>query len=401
LRKFSKQKCLVTTRLTTERAQRLDRLPKYLFSEMEKAVLEKKSRGIDLISFGIGDPDLPTPDFILSTLREEISNPKNHNYSLSQGELEFREAVAEWYKKRFRVDLDPHKEVLALIGSKEGLANLARAYINPGDKVLVPDPAYPVYANGATLLCDGVPVVMPLLGKNGFKPDLEKVSKEGAKLLFLNYPNNPTAATVDRRFLEELVDFAQKNRLVVCYDNAYSEIAFDNFAPPSLMQIEGSKEVGIEIHSCSKTFNMTGDRIGFAVGSEQVIGNLSQIKTQIDSGPSLYVQKAAITGLRSYTSNGPPECVRKNVATYQQRRDVLVKELRSLGLQCETPKATFYVWASCGTDSMGVSKRMLEKGVVVTPGIGFGKYGEGFLRFALTIPIDRIEEACERISNIM
>lgn len=387
--------------LGIEEAQRLRSLPPYLFSEMEKAALEKKKRGIDLISFGIGDPDLPTPDFVLDALREEVSNPRNHNYSLSQGELEFREAVAEWYKKRFRVDLDPKKEVLALIGSKEGLANLARAYVNPGNKVLVPDPAYPVYMNGATLLCDGIPIVMPLLEKNGFKPELKKISSEEAKIIFLNYPNNPTSATVERHFLEELVEFARRNRLIVCYDNAYSEIAFDNFTPPSLMEIEDVKDVGIEIHSCSKTFNMTGDRIGFAVGSEQVIADLAKIKSQIDSGPPLYVQKAAIRALGSYTFSGPPECVRESVATFQERRDVLVRRLRSLGLRCEAPKATFYVWVNCGMDSMGFSKKVLEKGVMVTPGIGFGTYGEGFIRFALTIPVERITEACERMQSAM
>jgi LL-diaminopimelate aminotransferase len=267
--------------------------------------------------------------------------------------------------------------------------------------VLVPDPAYPVYMNGATLLCDGIPVVMPLLEENSFKPKLDNFSSEEAKMIFLDYPNNPTSAIVERPFLEELVDFARRRRLVICYDNAYSEIAFDNLAPPSLMEIEGSKDVGIEIHSCSKTFNMTGDRIGFAVGGEQVIADLARIKSQIDSGPPLYVQKAAARALGSYTSNGPPECVRKNVATYKQRRDVLVARLRSLGLRCDLPKATFYVWANCGMDSMQFSMKALERGVIVTPGVGFGTYGEGFVRFALTIPVERIGEACERMAGIM
>ena len=387
--------------LLVEQAQRLNRLPPYLFSEMEKAALEKKAQGIDLISFGIGDPDLPTPSFILDTLREEASNPKNHNYSLSQGELEFRQAVAEWYKNRFKVDIDPQKQVLALIGSKEGLANLARAYVNPGDRVLVPDPAYPVYANGATILCDGVTAVMPLLEENDFKPQLDRLKSEKAKIIFLNYPNNPTSAAVEKPFLEELVEFARRNRIVICYDNAYSEIAFDGFNAPSLMQIEDAEDVGIEIHSCSKTFNMTGDRIGFAVGSEQVIANLAKVKTQIDSGPSLYIQRTAIRALRSYTSEGPPEYLKQNVAIYQQRRNVLVKELKSLGLRCETPKATFYVWANCGKDSMEFARKLLDKGVMVTPGIGFGRYGEGFVRFALTIPVERIRIACERMASVM
>lgn len=389
------------TRMAYVKAQRLQRLPPYLFSEMEKVALEKKRQGVDLISFGIGDPDLPTPDFILETLKEEASNPKNHNYSFSQGEPEFRKSVTEWYKKRFKVDLDPNKEVVALIGSKEGIANLARAFINPGDRVLVPDPAYPVYANGAALLCDGEPVVMPLLEENNFKPELGKKTAQGAKIIFLNYPNNPTAAAVEKSFLEELVEFTQRNHMILCYDNAYSEISFDGYSPPSLMQIEGSREIGIEIHSCSKTFNMTGDRIGFAVGNENVISGLTQVKTQIDSGPSVYVQRAAIRALTSYTENGPPECVKKNVATFQERRNVLVEGLRSLGLKCQLPKATFYVWANCGSDSMAFARRLLEMGVMVTPGIGFGKYGEGYIRCAFTISVERIREACERMASIV
>ena len=307
-----------------KRARRLDSLPPYLFSEMERLVAEKKRQGIDVISFGIGDPDLPPPGFVVETLREEVSNPKNHNYSFSQGEPDFREAVAEWYNKRYYVEIDPKKEAIALIGSKEGIANLARAYVDPGNEVLVPDPAYPVYTNGATLLCDGTPVAMPLLEENEFKPRLDQITCKTPKIIYLNYPNNPTSATVEKPFLEELVNFAREKEAIICYDNAYSEIAFDDFQPPSLMEVDGSKDVGIEIHSCSKTFSMTGDRIGFAVGNQQVISDLAKVKAQIDSGPSLYVQKAAVKALRSYTESGPPDYVRKNVATYQERRDVLV-----------------------------------------------------------------------------
>jgi len=389
------------TRPRIERARRLDSLPPYLFSEMEKLVIEKRKHGIDVISLGIGDPDLPPPDFVLDALREEISNPKNHNYSLSQGEPDFREAVAEWYNTRYDVEIDPSKEAIGLIGSKEGIANLARAYVNPGDEVLVPDPAYPVYMNGATLLCDGKPVVVPLLEENEFKPKLDQIISERPKIIFLNYPNNPTSATVEKPFLEELVNFAREKRVIICYDNAYSEIAFDNFQPPSLMEIDGSREVGIEIHSCSKTFSLPGDRIGFAVGNEQVIADLARVKSQVDSGPSLYVQKAAARALRSYTDSGPPDYVKKNVATYQERRDTLVKELGSLGLRCMKPRASFYVWAHCGMDSMEFAKKLLDKGVVVTPGIGFGKYGEGYARFALTIPTHKIAEACERMASVL
>lgn len=389
------------TSFRIERARRLDSLPPYLFSEIEKRVIDKRKHGVDIISFGIGDPDLPPPDFVLDSLREEVSNPKNHSYSSSQGQLEFREAVAEWYKTRYDVDVDPSREVIGLIGSKEGLVNLARAYVNPGDEVLVPDPAYPVYTNGATLLCDGKPVVMPLVEENGFKPQLDRISSERPRIMFLNYPNNPTSATVERSFLEELVDFAREKGVIICYDNAYSEIAFDNFLPPSLMEIDGSKDVGIEIHSCSKTFSMPGDRIGFAVGNEQVIADLARVKSQVDSGPSPYVQRAAARALRSYTDSGPPECVKKNVAVYQERRNLLVKELKSLGLNCQKPRASFYVWAHCGMDSMEFAGKLLDKGVVVTPGIGFGRHGEGYARFALTIPTHKIAEACERMASIL
>lgn len=389
------------TGLGIDRARRLNSLPPYLFSEIEKLVIEKRKRGVDVISFGIGDPDLPPPSFVLDILSEEASNPKNHNYSLSQGELEFREAVAEWYKTRYDADVDPRKEVIGLIGSKEGIANLARAYINPGDEVLVPDPAYPVYANGATLLCDGKPVVMPLLEENEFKPRLDQVSGEEPKIMFLNYPNNPTAATVEKAFLEEIVNFARRKRVIVCYDNAYSEISFDNFRQPSLMEVDGSKDVGVEIHSCSKTFSMPGDRIAFAVGNEQVIADLTKVKSQIDSGPSLYVQKAAARALRSYIDSAPPDYVKKNVAIYQERRDLLVGKLRSLGVRCEKPRASLYVWAHCGKDSMEFTKKLLDEGVVVTPGTGFGRYGEGYVRFALTISTDRIAEACERMAGIL
>ncbi|HDN62366.1 MAG TPA: aminotransferase class I/II-fold pyridoxal phosphate-dependent enzyme, partial [Candidatus Bathyarchaeota archaeon] len=285
--------------MKVEFSKRLKSLPPYLFAQLEQIIEKKRREGADLISLSIGDPDLPPPPFILEALREEAGNPKNHNYSSSRGEYEFREAVAEWYKKRFGVDLDPEREVAALIGSKEGISNIARAFVDPGDRVLVPDPAYPVYANGATLLSDGVPVTLPLLEELGFKPDLDGVDAKDVKLMYLNYPNNPTGASVTGSELKEFVDFAVDNDVILCYDNAYSEITFGGYKAPSILQVDGAMEVAVEFHSCSKTFNMTGDRIGFAVGNEKLIDGLVKVKSQVDSGPPKYVQKAAIRGLKS------------------------------------------------------------------------------------------------------
>jgi len=385
--------------MNIEFAHRIKKLPPYVFAEMEKLITEKKNQGIDLISLSIGDPDLPPPPFVLDVLREEVANPKNHNYSFSQGEQSFRQAVANWYKKRFHIDVNPETEVIALIGSKEGIANIARAFINPGDHVLVPDPAYPVYANGSTLLSDGVPVAMPLLEENGFKPSLEAVKGENSKMMFLNYPNNPTGATVDEAFLKQIVEFAEENNLVVCYDNAYSEITFDGYKAPSILEVEGAMEVAIEFHSCSKTFNMTGDRIAFAVGNKQLISGLTKVKSQIDSGPPVYIQKVATKALETYESDTQPEFLEKNNQTYRERRDTLVKCLASMGFKCNKPKGTFYVWLNCKCNSMEFAKKLLDVGVVVTPGIGFGKYGENYVRFSLTQPKEKIEEACERMSK--
>lgn len=380
-------------------ADRVKRLPPYVFAEMEKLILEKKKQGIDLIPLSIGDPDLPPPPFVLEALSREAADPENHKYSFSQGEPAFRQAVANWYKKRFRVDLNPETEVIALIGTKEGLANIARAFVNPGDRVLVPDPAYPVYANGSTLLSEGVPISMPLLEKNGFRPDFEAITEKKVRMMFLNYPNNPTGAMVDRPFLKRVVEFAGENDVIVCYDNAYSEITFDGYKAPSILEVEGGKDVAIEFHSCSKTFNMTGDRIGFAVGNKRLVEGLTKVKKQVDSGPPVYIQKAAIKALESYTSDKPPEHLEKNLQTYKERRDTLVRGLNSMGFKCKRPKATFYVWLNCGCDSMEFAAKLLETGVIVTPGIGFGEQGKTYVRFSLTRPKEEIEEACERMAK--
>ncbi len=384
--------------MNVEFADRVKRLPPYLFAEIERAIKEKKAQGVDLISLSIGDPDLPPPPFVIAALKEEVANLKNHNYSFSQGEPDFRQAVAEWCKKRFRADL-ASDEVIALMGSKEGLANIARAFVNAGDRVLVPDPSYPVYNNGGTILNDGTPVPMPLLQENGFKPDFEAVPAEKVKMMFLNYPNNPTSATVDKRFLKEAVEFARDNNIILCYDNAYSEVTFDGYKAPSILEVDGAMDVAIEFHSLSKTFNMTGDRIAFAVGNKQLISGLTKVKSQIDSGPPVYTQKVAVKALAAYTSREAPEFLKKNNQILQERRDLLVETLCGIGYKCEKPEATFYVWVNCKGDSMGFATKLLCAGVAVTPGIGFGKYGEGYARITFTQPKERIKEACARIAS--
>ncbi len=384
--------------MTFDYAERIKRLPPYLFAEMEKIQNEKKAQGVDLISLSIGDPDLPPPQFVVDALKEEAANQKNHNYSFSQGEPELREAVTGWYKKRFNVDIK-HDEVVALLGSKEGLANIGRAFINPGDRVLCPDPAYPVYANGSTILCDGTPVALPLKAENGFRPDFEAIDAKGVKLMYLNYPNNPTAATVDKKTLKEAVEFAKDNNIILCYDNAYSEITYDGYRAPSILEIDGALDVAIEFNSLSKTFNMTGDRIGFAVGNKQLVAGLTKVKSQIDSGPPVYTQRVAVKALDSYTGPDAPEFLKKNNLILQERRDLLVNTLGKLGFACEKPKATFYLWFNCKGDSMAFAKKLLDVGVAATPGIGFGKCGEGFVRMTFTQPKERIEEACRRIAE--
>jgi LL-diaminopimelate aminotransferase len=384
--------------MTFEYADRINRLPPYLFAEIEKIIKEKEDQGIDLISLSIGDPDLPPPPFVIEALKQEVADLKNHNYSFSQGEPDFRQAVSDWYKKRFNVDL-VHDQVVAVLGSKEGIANIARAFINPGDQVLVPDPAYPVYANGSTILCDGVAVPMPLLEENNFQPDFEAIDPSKAKMMFINYPNNPTAATVGKKFLKQAVDFAKEHNIILCYDNAYSEISFDGYQAPSILEIDGAMDVAVEFNSLSKTFNMTGDRIGFAVGNKQLVAGLAKVKSQIDSGPPVYTQKVAVKALASYNSREAPAFLKENNQILQERRNLLVDTLCKIGYQCDKPKATFYVWVNCRGDSMKFATRLLDVGVAVTPGVGFGKYGEGYARITFTQPQERIAEACQRIAD--
>ncbi len=382
------------------KAQRLEKLPPYLFAEIDRKKREVAAKGVDIISLGIGDPDLPTPPHIIEALKRAAEVPFHHRYPDYEGLLSFRQAVADWYRERFNVALDPEREVMALIGSKEGIAHIALAFVDPGDVVLVPDPGYPVYHVG-TLFSGGETYYLPLRKENHFLPDLQAIPREvvrRAKALWLNYPNNPTAAVASREFFSHVVRFAQENHVLVCHDNAYSEIYYDGKKPISFLEVEGAREVGIEFHSLSKTYNMTGWRIGFAVGNATLIEGLGQVKTNVDSGVFQAVQEAGVAALRG--DQGVVEELRQ---IYQKRRDLLVQGLRAAGLACEPPPATFYIWAEVpqGYTSAGLTTHILEQtGVVVTPGSGFGAAGEGYVRLSLTVPTQKLQEAVERIGTL-
>jgi LL-diaminopimelate aminotransferase len=386
--------------LRVQLADRLTRLPPYLFAEIDRQKKEARARGADLIDLGIGDPDLPTPAHVIEALARAAREPKNHRYPDYEGLLSFREAAAAWYRTRFGVALDPVTEVLALIGSKEGTAHMPLAFVNPGEVVLVPDPGYPVYAAG-TWFAGGEPHFLPLRAEREFLPDLDAVPADvlrRARMVYLNYPNNPTAAVATREFFARVVDFARRHNLIVCHDAMYSELRFDGYEPPSFLQVPGATEVGVEFHSCSKTYSMTGWRIGFVVGNRDVLAGLGRVKTNVDSGVFQAVQEAGIAAL-----TGPQDYVTQLRATYQERRDVVVRGLRKLGLPVTAPRATFFVWAPVpdGSDSRKWASRLLqEAGVVVTPGVGFGPSGEGYYRIALTVDAARIAEALERLGRL-
>jgi len=380
-------------------AQRIETIPPYLFAEIDKKKEEAIKRGIDIINLGIGDPDQPTPNNIIKKLIESVKDPKTHNYPPYQGTAEFRQAVASWYKNRFGVNLDPEQEVMALIGSKEGIAHIFLAFIDPGDFSLIPDPGYPVYKT-ATLFANGFPYIMPLLEENDFLPDLEEIDEEiaqRAKLMFINYPNNPTAAVANKDFFEKVVKFAKKYDILVCHDFAYSEMTFDDYRANSFLEVDGAKEVGIEFHSLSKTYNMTGWRLGFAVGNQEAISALSIIKTNIDSGVFKAIQQAGIEAL-----TGPQDNIEKMNNIYSGRRNVVINGLNKLGWNLKPTKATFYIWIPTlnNMSSVEFSNLLLEKtGIIVTPGIGYGEYGEGYVRIALTVDEKRLEEAIGRMEK--
>ncbi len=380
-------------------AQRIQNLPPYLFAEIERKIEEARAAGVDVISLGIGDPDRPTPEHIVRALQREAAEPRNHRYPSYRGLDAFRAAVSSWYERRFGVRLDPDREVLSLIGSKEGIAHAPLAFVDPGDATLVPDPGYPVYAI-ATLFAGGMAHPMPLLEANGYLPDLSEIPSDiarRARMMFINYPNNPTGAVAPLSFFEEVVRFAREYDLVVCHDAAYSEVAFGGYRPHSFLEVEGAKDVGIEFHSLSKTYNMTGWRIGWAAGSAPVIEALGRIKTNIDSGVFEAIQRAAIEAL-----TGPEEPVDAMRALYEERMKAAVDGLSSLGWEIEAPKATFYLWAPtpAGTSSTEFAAALLEKaGVVVTPGVGYGERGEGYFRISVCLEVERIREAFDRMKK--
>ena len=376
-------------------AKRLDNLPPYLFAQIDAIKAQKRAEGVDLIDLGVGDPDLPTPAHIVDALCEAARDPATHHYPDYLGMIEYRKAVAAWYKNRFGVTLDPAREVLALIGSKEGIAHIPEAFVNPGDYVLASDPGYPVYKT-STLFAEGKCHLMPLLEENNFLPDYDAIPKDvvaGAKLMFIGYPNNPTGAVAPMKFFDETVEFAKNNDIIVVHDNAYSEISYDGYKAPSFLEASGAMDVGIETHSLSKTYNMTGWRIGMAVGNADLIGAFGRVKTNIDSGAFDAIQRAAITALTA-----PQDFVAHACETYQEPHDSLAAGLQSRGFTLHVPKATFYVWMKVN-NSVEFTQRMVnEAGIVVTPGTGFGPNGEGYVRFALTRPVERINEAIARMT---
>ncbi|MFA7468306.1 MAG: LL-diaminopimelate aminotransferase [Desulfotomaculaceae bacterium] len=385
--------------LKFEEARRIKNLPPYLFARIEKLITEKRAAGVDIISLGIGDPDMPTPDYIIEELKKEAENPANHQYPSSVGMLSYRQAVADWYQERFGVQLDPVREVVSVIGSKEGIAHISWCYLNPGDTVLVPDPGYPVYAGGS-ILAGAEPYYMSLRKENGFLPDLDEIPVEiarRAKMMFINYPNNPAGAVAGDDFYNRVIDFARVYNILIIHDAAYSEMTYDGYTPPSFLQYPGAREVGIEFHSVSKSYNMTGWRIGWAAGHPEVVESLGRLKSNIDSGQFQAIQHAAIKGL-----TGPKEAVREMKKIYQERRDIMMEALNSMGWNLEKPKATFYVWAPVpdGYTSESFAEMVLEKaGVVITPGTGYGENGAGYFRIALTVRKDRMLEALERMKK--
>ena len=382
-------------------ARRMQRIPPYLFADLDRKRAALKARGVDVISLAVGDPDLPTPDHIVDALAKAARDPATHQYPPYEGTREYREAVAGWYARRFGVTLDPGTEVLALIGSKEGLAHVPWVFVNPGDVALVSDPGYPVYA-AATVMAEGEPYPVPMSRDRGWIPDLGAIPADvagRARVMFLNYPNNPTGGTAELPFFSEVVGFAKRWDVLVVHDNTYSEIAYDGYRPASFLQAPGARDVGIELHSLSKTYCMTGWRLGFAVGNREAIQALGTLKTNIDSGQFVAIQAAGTAAL-----NGPDLPVRERVAHWQERRNTVVAGLRRAGLDAPLPKATFYLWVPvpAGYDAVGFTGLLLERaGVVVAPGTGYGARGEGHVRISLTTSDERFAEAVRRIGDAL
>ncbi len=380
-------------------AKRIEAIPPYLFAELDKQVAARRAEGADVISLAIGDPDLPTPPHVVAALQEAAADPSTHRYPSYYGMPEFRAAIAGYYRRRFGVELDPDAEVLPLIGSKEGIAHLMTAFVDPGDEVLVSDPGYPVYSVGARL-AGGTPVSVPLTPEGRFLPDLDAlVAGPATKMLWLGYPSNPTAAVADLALLERAADFARSNDLLLCHDAAYEAITFDGYVAPSVLQVPGAKDVALEFGSLSKTYNMTGWRIGYVVGSAEAIRALGVVKTNVDSGIFNAVQRAGIAAL-----TGPQDHVERMRAIYQKRRDAVVSGLGAIGIDLEPPLGSIYVWVPvpAGRTSVDFAAELLHQAaVVVAPGTGYGRHGEGYIRISLSVPDDRLEEAMGRIRERM
>jgi len=380
-------------------AKRIEALPPYLFAKLDEKLAAKRAEGIDVISLGVGDPDLPTPGHVVEAMREAVRDPATHRYPSYYGSPDFRRAVAGWYGRRFGVELDPDAEVMALIGSKEGIGHIAFAFVDPGDEALIPDPGYPVYGV-STRLAGGIPVPLPMPAERGFLPDLTAAPvSERTKMLWLNFPANPTAAVADLVTLEEAVGFAREHDLLLAHDAAYSEITFDGYVAPSVLQARGAKDVALEFGSLSKQCNMTGWRIGWAAGSAEAIRALAVVKTNLDSGQFTAIQRAAIAGLE-----GPQNHLDGLRAAYRRRRDLVIETLNGLGWSLKPPLGSCYVWVPTppGETSVGFADRLLdEAGVFVAPGSGYGTRGEGYVRFSLTVPDDRLAEAMERLAKTL
>ncbi|MCI0869186.1 MAG: LL-diaminopimelate aminotransferase [Chloroflexi bacterium] len=380
-------------------ASRMDKVPPYLFVEISRKIAAKRAQGIEVISFGIGDPDIPTPDNVVEKLRETALDAPNHRYPETDGLPEFRQEVAGWYQRRFGISVDPDKETLPLIGAKEGIGHVALCFIEPGDLALVPDPGYPVYSVG-TWFAGGECYWMPLLEENGWLPDLDAIPAEAArkaKVLWLNYPNNPTGAIAELDFFKKAVDFAKEYDIAVMHDASYSEVAYDGYRPVSFLQTPGAMEVGVEFHSLSKSYNMTGWRLGMVVGNEDIIKALMVVKSNLDSGVPNAIQYMGIEAMRT-----PQHAIDKRNAIYQGRRDRVVEVLRGIGLDAIPPKASLYVWTRvpAGYSSAEITELLLEEcDLVVTPGNGYGKYGEGYIRLSLTINDEDMEKGLSRLAN--
>ncbi len=382
------------------KAARLQALPPYLFKEIDRLKAEVAAKGVDVINLGVGDPDQPTPAFIVKALQKAAENPEHHQYPSYSGMGAFRTSAAAWCQRRFGLELNPATEVVTLIGSKEGIAHFPLAFLNAGDVALIPTPGYPVYHSG-TLFAGGVSHFMPLVAANNYLPDLNAIPEDvaqKAKMMFLNYPNNPTGATADAAFFEKVVAFAKHHDIIVAHDAAYSEMGYDGYRPISFLEIAGARDVGVEFHSLSKTFNMTGWRLGFAIGNAEILDGLGQVKANIDSGAFNAVQEAGIAALESDQSS-----IAAMQAIYTERRDVLVAGLQALGLKVEPPRATFYVWCAAPqgmTSTQFTALLLQEAGIVTTPGSGFGEPGEGYVRFALTVSKERMAQAVERMTKL-